>query len=133
MAHVQLSGLSLLLIRTTEIACHDTWRNLSAELDRIQLHTYDTGPGTVSLRTRLTAEQSSIREALNLPEPPRYYEVAPSTTNPGYFGPLSVPSCSSHARRDLSMTENPTRQRLHRRRRPNCRPACLCNLAVRPR
>jgi hypothetical protein len=43
-AHVQLSWLALLLIRTAEIACGDTWRNLSAELDRIQLHTYDTGP-----------------------------------------------------------------------------------------
>jgi hypothetical protein len=34
-AHVQLSWLALLLIRTAEIACRDTWRNLSHELDRI--------------------------------------------------------------------------------------------------
>jgi transposase len=76
-AHVQLSWLSLLLIRTAEIATRDTWRNLSAELDRIQLHTYDTGAGTVSQRTRLTAKQSSILRALNLSEPPRYYDFAP--------------------------------------------------------
>ena len=76
-AHVQLSWLGLLLIRTAEIACGDTWRNLSAELDRIQLHTYDTGHGTVSQRTRLTAKQSSILERLSLPEPPRYYDFAP--------------------------------------------------------
>ncbi len=76
-AHVQLSWLALLLIRTAEITCGDTWRNLSAELDRIQLHTYDTGQGTVSQRTRLTANQSSILEALNLPEPPRYYDFTP--------------------------------------------------------
>ena len=76
-AHVQLSWLSLLLIRTAEIACHDTWRNLAHELDRIQLHTYDTGQGTVSQRTRLTAKQSSILDALGLPDPPRYYDFAP--------------------------------------------------------
>jgi transposase len=55
-AHVQLSWLALLLIRTAEIATGDIWRNLSHELDRIQLHTYDTGHGTVSQRTRLTAK-----------------------------------------------------------------------------
>jgi transposase len=76
-AHVQLSWLALLLIRTAEIATGETWRNLSAELDRIQLHTYDTGHGTVSQRTRLTANQSSILERLDLPEPPRYYDFAP--------------------------------------------------------
>jgi hypothetical protein len=76
-AHVQLSWLALLLIRTTEIACRDTWRNLAHELDRIQLHTYDTGGGTVSQRTRLTAKQRSILEALELPEPPRYYQFEP--------------------------------------------------------
>jgi len=76
-AHVQLSWLALLLIRTAEIATGDTWRNLSAELDRIQLHTYDTGHGTVSQRTRLTAKQSSILERLELPEPPRYYDFTP--------------------------------------------------------
>jgi transposase len=76
-AHVQLSWLALLLIRTAEIAAGDTWRNLSHELDRIQLHTYDTGQGTVSQRTRLTAKQSSILERLGLPEPPRYYDFVP--------------------------------------------------------
>jgi transposase len=76
-AHVQLSWLALLLIRTAEIACRDTWRNLSHELDRIQLHTYDTGAGTVSQRTRLTAKQRSILEALELAEPPRYYQFEP--------------------------------------------------------
>ena len=73
---MQLSWLALLLIRTAEIATRDTWRNLAHELDRIQLHTYDTGAGTVSQRTRLTANQSSILQALNLPEPPRYYDFA---------------------------------------------------------
>jgi transposase len=76
-AHVQLSWLALLLIRTAEIAARDTWRNLSHELDRIQLHTYNTGAGTISQRTRLTAKQRSILDALELAEPPRYYQFEP--------------------------------------------------------
>jgi transposase len=76
-AHVQLSWLALLLIRTAEIACRDTWRNLSHELDRIQLHTYNTGAGTVSQRTRLTAKQRDILGALGLADPPRYYQFEP--------------------------------------------------------
>jgi hypothetical protein len=76
-AHVQLSWLALLLIRTAEIATGDTWRNLAAELDRLRLHTYDTGQGTVSQHTRLTAKQRAILEALELPEPPRYYDFDP--------------------------------------------------------
>jgi hypothetical protein len=47
----------------------------SHELDRIQRHTCDTGAGTVvSQRTRLTAKQSSIVEALEPAEPPRHYQ-----------------------------------------------------------
>jgi hypothetical protein len=69
--------LALLLIRTAELACRDTWRNLSHELDRIQLHTYTTGAGTVSQRTRLTGKQRDILDALKLPELPRYYQFEP--------------------------------------------------------
>jgi hypothetical protein len=54
-----------------------TWRNMPHELDRIQLHSYDTGADTVSQRTRLTGKQRSILEALELHEPPRYYQVEP--------------------------------------------------------
>jgi len=46
--HVQLCWLALLLIRTAEIATGDTWRNLAAELDRMNLHTYYLGGGCVS-------------------------------------------------------------------------------------
>jgi hypothetical protein len=81
-AHVQLSWLALLLIRTAELACRDTWRNLSHELDRIQLHTYTTGAGTVSQRTRLTGKQRDILDALELPEPPRYYQFEPRNDKP---------------------------------------------------
>jgi hypothetical protein len=89
-AHVQLSWLALWLIRTAEIATIDTWRNISHELDRIRLHTYDTGAGVVSRRTRLTAKQSCILEALSLSEPPRSYDSEASTTNRISFRTISA-------------------------------------------
>jgi transposase len=76
-AHVQLCWLSLLLIRTAEIATGETWRNLSHELDRIRLVTLATEAGTVSQRTRLDEKHRSILRALDLPEPPRYYDFSP--------------------------------------------------------
>lgn len=44
---------------------------------KLGLHTYDTGAGTVSQRTRLTVKQSGIVDALGLAEPPRYYDFTP--------------------------------------------------------
>jgi hypothetical protein len=76
-AHVQLCWLSLLLIRTAEIAVGDTWRNLSHELERIRLVTLATEAGTVAQRTRLDDKHPSILGALGLPEPPRYHDFQP--------------------------------------------------------
>ena len=76
-AHVQLCWLSLLLIRTCEIAVGDTWRNLSHELDTVRLVTLATEAGTVAQRTRLDEKHRSILHALELPEPPRYHDFAP--------------------------------------------------------
>ena len=76
--HVQLCWLALLLIRTAENLVGDTWRNIAAELDRIRLVTVETEHGTVSQRTRLTARQRQILDALGLSEPPRYFDFAPT-------------------------------------------------------
>lgn len=77
LAHIQLCWLSLLLIRTAEIATGETWRNLAHELDRIRLVTLATEAGTVAQRTRLDEKHRSILRALDLPEPPRYYDFSP--------------------------------------------------------
>ena len=78
-AHVQLCWLALLVMRAAELACDDTWRNLRNELDRMHLVTFATTEGTVSQRTELTAGQHSILRALELPEPPRYYNFSPAS------------------------------------------------------
>jgi DNA-binding SARP family transcriptional activator/transposase len=76
--HVQLCWLALLLIRTIENQVGDTWRNISHELDRMQLITLETATGCVSQRTRTTQRQREILDKLGLAEPPRYFEFTPT-------------------------------------------------------
>ncbi len=78
-AHVQLCWLALLLLRVAETEVGDTWRNIRNELDRMHLVTLQTSEGTVSQRTELTPRQRHILAALQLPEPPRFYDFTPAT------------------------------------------------------
>ena len=78
-AHVQLCWLALLLLRVAETETGETWRNLRHELDRMHLVTLATNEGTVSQRTELTPGHRRILGALELPEPPRYYDFTPAT------------------------------------------------------
>ncbi|HEY9264063.1 MAG TPA: IS1634 family transposase [Mycobacterium sp.] len=77
-AHIQLCWLALLLIRVAETAADDTWRNLRHELDRMHLVTFATADGRVAQRSATTAGQKTILNALDLPEPPRYLDFAPT-------------------------------------------------------
>jgi hypothetical protein len=77
-AHVQLCWLALLLLRVVETQADDTWRNLRNELDRLHLVTLKTNEGTVAQRTELTPAQRRILQALQLPEPPRFYDFTPA-------------------------------------------------------
>ena len=77
-AHVQLCWLALLLLRVAETETDDTWRNLRNELDRMHLVTLSTNEGTVAQRTELTPGQRQILGALQLPEPPRFYDFTPT-------------------------------------------------------
>ncbi len=77
--HVQLCWLALLLIRVVENATGDTWRNIRHELDRMHLVTLATGDGQVAQRSATTTGQRTILAALELPEPPRFFDfTAPS-------------------------------------------------------
>ena len=78
-AHVQLCWLALLLLRVAETETGETWRNLRHELDRMHLVTLATNEGTVNQRTELTPGHRRILGALELPEPPRFYDVTPAT------------------------------------------------------
>ena len=73
-SHVQLCWLALLLLRVVENATDDTWRNVRHELDRMHLITLATTDGRVAQRSATTAGQKTILAALNLPEPPRFFD-----------------------------------------------------------
>jgi hypothetical protein len=73
-AHIQLCWLALLLLRVIENATGDTWRNARHELDRMHLVTLATNAGQVAQRTTTTPGQQRILRALDLPEPPRFFD-----------------------------------------------------------
>jgi len=73
-AHIQLCWLALLLIRVTENATGDTWRNTRHELDRLHLVTLATGHGRVAQRSATTPGQQSVLRALDLPNPPKFFD-----------------------------------------------------------
>jgi hypothetical protein len=77
-AHVQLCWLALLLIRVVENTTGETWRNTRHELDRLHLVTLATPDGHVAQRSLLTAGHKQILGALDLPEPPRFFDFSAS-------------------------------------------------------
>jgi transposase len=76
--HIQLCWLALLLIRVAENATADTWRTLRHELDRMALVTLATGHGTVAQRSQTTTAQRTILSALELGEPPKFFDFTPT-------------------------------------------------------
>jgi hypothetical protein len=72
-AHIQLCWLALLLLRVIENATGDTWRNTRRELDRMHLVTLATNAGQVAQRSATTPGQQAVLQALDLPEPPRFF------------------------------------------------------------
>jgi DDE family transposase len=73
-AHIQLCWLALLLLRVIEIATGDTWRNVRRELDRMHLITLATDHGRVAQRSTTTPGQQAVLRALDLPEPPKFFD-----------------------------------------------------------
>jgi hypothetical protein len=73
-SHVQLCWLALLLLRVIENATNDTWRNIRHELDRMHLIALATADGQVAQRSATTPGQKTILTALELPEPPRFFD-----------------------------------------------------------
>jgi len=57
-----------------ENATSDTWRDLRHELDRLHLVTLATDHGHVAQRPTTTAGQKAVLHALDLPEPPRFFD-----------------------------------------------------------
>jgi hypothetical protein len=77
-AHVQLQWLALLLLRVAETAVGDTWRNIRNELERLHLVTLATADGQVAQRSELTTGHRTILRALELNDPPRFFDFTPT-------------------------------------------------------
>jgi hypothetical protein len=78
-AHAQLCWLALLILRVAELGVNDTWRNIRDELDRLHLVTLATRDGQAAQRGELTPGQRAILRALDLPQPPRFFDFTPTT------------------------------------------------------
>ncbi len=77
-SHVQLCWLALLLLRVVENATNDSWRNVRHELDRMHLVTLATADGQVAQRSTTTPGQKAILTALDLSEPPKFFDFTPA-------------------------------------------------------
>ena len=75
-AHVAITVLSLLLERTVEHACGDTWRNVSDRLRRIQLAQLSSPHGTVWQVTDPTPEAAKCLKSLQIKPPPPVLKLA---------------------------------------------------------
>ena len=76
-AHVLLCWLALLLVRIAETETGETWRTLRSELEKLHLGRFSGPTGEVAQRTELTPRQAATFKALSVPEPPRFFELAP--------------------------------------------------------
>lgn len=76
---VRRRWLALLLLRVAENATGDTRRNIRHELERLHLVTLATTDGQVAQRCTLTAGHKAILAALELPEPPRFFDFTVTT------------------------------------------------------
>ncbi|MFI5287945.1 MAG: IS1634 family transposase [Candidatus Dormibacteria bacterium] len=76
-AHVSISVLALLLERVAEIRTGDTWRNLAAQLQKIQVVEYDRGEARVRQTTEVRPELELLLRKLNVALPPKLHSVVP--------------------------------------------------------
>lgn len=75
-AHVAITVLSLLLERTAEHACADTWRNVSGGLLCIQLAQLSSPHGTVWQVTDPTPDAAKCLKSLQIKPPPPVLQLA---------------------------------------------------------
>ena len=75
-AHVAITVLALLLERTAEHACVDTWRNIRDRLQRIQLAQLSSPHGAVWQVTEPTPDAAKCLKALQIKPPAPVLAVA---------------------------------------------------------
>lgn len=92
-AHVSISVLALLLERVAEIRSGETWRNLTAQLQKLQVVEYDRGEARVRQTTEVRPELELLLRKLKVALPPKLHSVIPvpdSTVDPAPAGPIDT-------------------------------------------
>ena len=74
-AHVLLCWMALMLVRLAEVKTKQTWPTLRDELDCMHLIEQESTDGKVWQRTELTEAQKTILFLLDLPEPPKIWDI----------------------------------------------------------
>lgn len=74
-AHVTISVLALLLERIAEIRTGETWRNLVAHLEKIQVVEYERGGARIQQTTEVRPEAHALLKKLRVPLPPKLHIV----------------------------------------------------------
>jgi hypothetical protein len=74
-AHVTISVLALLLERVAEIRAGDTWRNIAARLEKIQVVEYDRGEARIRQTTEVRPEVEMLLRKLGVALPPKLHSV----------------------------------------------------------
>lgn len=81
-AHVSLSVLALLLERIAEIRTGETWRNLVAKLQKIQVVEYDRGEARIRQTTEVRRDLEPVLRQLKVAPPPKLHSVIPVPASP---------------------------------------------------
>ncbi len=81
-AHVTISVLALLLERIAEIRAGDTWRNIAAQLEKIQVVEYDRGEARIRQTTEVRPEALALLKKLGVAPPPKLHTVEAAPTEP---------------------------------------------------
>jgi transposase len=76
-AHISIAVLALLLERIAEIRTGETWRNLAARLEKIQVVEYDRGEARIQQTTEVRPEAVELLRKLKVALPPKIHSVAP--------------------------------------------------------
>jgi hypothetical protein len=76
-AHVSISVLALLIERVAEIRTAETWRNLAARLQKIQVVEYDRAEARVQQTTEMRPEAELLLRKLKVALPPKVHSVTP--------------------------------------------------------
>ena len=96
-AHVSICVLALLLERMAELRTGDTWRNLAAQLQKLQVIEYDRDGARIQQTTDVRPEAELLLKKLQVPLPPKLHSVVHIPASAPTVGAMEPTSARSAA------------------------------------